>query len=206
MALINCPECSHKISDKAPSCPNCGVHFKEINEVEKISHKTKNKRGPIIKNKKVEKINHKKENLLFRIFILGHWASVIVGMALVILVTLALGLKANSPKPPNYEQLLFGLCALSCALPFLITGIYRILIFVIGDINPVIRLRKYWLNSLAPTIVMIILLIVGYWITEYKIMTKQNYVPSANEFYNSCLLYTSPSPRDATLSRMPSSA
>ena len=27
-----------------------------------------------------------------------------------------------------------------------------------------------------------------------------------NEDYNSCLLYTSPSPRDATLSRMPSSA
>ena len=25
-------------------------------------------------------------------------------------------------------------------------------------------------------------------------------------FYNNCLLYTSPSPRDATLSRMPSSA
>ena len=26
------------------------------------------------------------------------------------------------------------------------------------------------------------------------------------EFFNPCLLYTSPSPRDATLSRMPSSA
>ena len=26
------------------------------------------------------------------------------------------------------------------------------------------------------------------------------------EYYNGCLLYTSPSPRDATLSRMPSSA
>ena len=35
-------------------------------------------------------------------------------------------------------------------------------------------------------------------------------VPEANELiwdnYNACLLYTSPSPRDATLSRMPSSA
>ena len=28
----------------------------------------------------------------------------------------------------------------------------------------------------------------------------------ADDYYNSCLLYTSPSPRDATLSRMPSSA
>ena len=27
-----------------------------------------------------------------------------------------------------------------------------------------------------------------------------------NSWYNTCLLYTSPSPRDATLSRMPSSA
>ncbi len=25
MALINCPECDTSISDKAPSCPKCGV-------------------------------------------------------------------------------------------------------------------------------------------------------------------------------------
>jgi hypothetical protein len=25
MALMNCPECSKEISDKAPSCPNCGA-------------------------------------------------------------------------------------------------------------------------------------------------------------------------------------
>lgn len=25
MALINCPECSSQVSDKAPSCPTCGV-------------------------------------------------------------------------------------------------------------------------------------------------------------------------------------
>jgi hypothetical protein len=25
MALINCPECSKEVSDKAPACPNCGV-------------------------------------------------------------------------------------------------------------------------------------------------------------------------------------
>ncbi len=25
MALISCPECAKEISEKAPSCPNCGV-------------------------------------------------------------------------------------------------------------------------------------------------------------------------------------
>lgn len=25
MALINCPECGREVSDKAASCPNCGV-------------------------------------------------------------------------------------------------------------------------------------------------------------------------------------
>ena len=25
MALINCPECGNQVSDKAQSCPNCGV-------------------------------------------------------------------------------------------------------------------------------------------------------------------------------------
>lgn len=35
MALINCPECGKEISDKAISCPNCGVPLlKEISQLE----------------------------------------------------------------------------------------------------------------------------------------------------------------------------
>ena len=29
MALIRCPECGKEISDRAPSCPNCGTPFNE---------------------------------------------------------------------------------------------------------------------------------------------------------------------------------
>ena len=29
MALVNCPECNHKISDKAKSCPECGYVMEE---------------------------------------------------------------------------------------------------------------------------------------------------------------------------------
>ena len=36
MALIDCPECSKKISDKAPSCPNCGVVFHGNEDAQKI--------------------------------------------------------------------------------------------------------------------------------------------------------------------------
>ena len=45
------------------------------------------------------------------------------------------------------------------------------------------------------------------WLREncYTIKNKQKYV-SPYKLWDSCLLYTSPSPRDATLSRMPSSA
>ena len=35
---------------------------------------------------------------------------------------------------------------------------------------------------------------------------ENSYFPFLKEFTDNCLLYTSPSPRDATLSRMPSSA
>ena len=31
MALINCPECGHQISDKAISCPQCGYPLKDTN-------------------------------------------------------------------------------------------------------------------------------------------------------------------------------
>ena len=42
------------------------------------------------------------------------------------------------------------------------------------------------------------------WLSDSK--QNQNYWNAANTGLNVCLLYTSPSPRDATLSRMPSSA
>jgi lipoprotein signal peptidase len=32
MALINCNECSNKVSDKAPSCPKCGSPIANIQE------------------------------------------------------------------------------------------------------------------------------------------------------------------------------
>ena len=39
-----------------------------------------------------------------------------------------------------------------------------------------------------------------------KDIGKKGTVQKISKFNNNCLLYTSPSPRDATLSRMPSSA
>jgi hypothetical protein len=32
MALISCPECTKKISDQAPSCPQCGCPIKSVRE------------------------------------------------------------------------------------------------------------------------------------------------------------------------------
>ena len=29
MAMIKCPECGHEVSDKAPTCPNCGCPIKK---------------------------------------------------------------------------------------------------------------------------------------------------------------------------------
>ena len=32
MALITCPECGHQISDKAETCPYCGIKQEQIQE------------------------------------------------------------------------------------------------------------------------------------------------------------------------------
>ena len=42
MALINCPECKNKISEKAPTCPNCGY---QLNTVKTDLHQTMNEGG-----------------------------------------------------------------------------------------------------------------------------------------------------------------
>ena len=39
-----------------------------------------------------------------------------------------------------------------------------------------------------------------------QVMSESSDHPDVDELYNSCLLYTSPSPRDVEESRMPSSA
>ena len=46
---------------------------------------------------------------------------------------------------------------------------------------------------------------ISYWLGESYYVT-QSYADAADSYINSCLLYTSPSPRDRTRSRMPSSA
>ena len=38
MALLNCPECNHQVSDTAKSCPNCGFAIMEYLEKEKLKH------------------------------------------------------------------------------------------------------------------------------------------------------------------------
>ena len=38
MALINCYECGKEISDKATSCPNCGIPLNQIETVSLESH------------------------------------------------------------------------------------------------------------------------------------------------------------------------
>tara|TARA_R110002096_G_scaffold387642_1_gene581849 strand:+ start:114 stop:335 length:222 start_codon:yes stop_codon:yes gene_type:complete len=42
MAIINCPECNNKVSDKAESCPNCAF---PINQKPTINKVTESKEG-----------------------------------------------------------------------------------------------------------------------------------------------------------------
>lgn len=40
MSLINCPECSHEVSDSAMSCPNCGFELKKQHQSKKPKKKS----------------------------------------------------------------------------------------------------------------------------------------------------------------------
>ena len=52
MALIECPECHHEVSDTAETCPNCGYRLKPKNYTsEVIEANTKYKIGKTLKEK-----------------------------------------------------------------------------------------------------------------------------------------------------------
>ena len=48
MALINCPECSKEISDRAESCPHCGLPSKYFIRLLENTSKISNKKEPIV--------------------------------------------------------------------------------------------------------------------------------------------------------------
>ena len=76
-------------------------------------------------------------------------------------------------------------------------------VWIISCVFPIL----YILFPKEIELVTVIISLTGYGITTveyvriYKVVTYHQ-----NQIYSHCLLYTSPSPRDATLSRMPSSA
>lgn len=39
MALMQCPECGNKVSDKAEKCPKCGYPVSRINELQRSKKK-----------------------------------------------------------------------------------------------------------------------------------------------------------------------
>lgn len=39
MALMQCPECGNKVSDKAEKCPKCGCPVSRINELQRSKKK-----------------------------------------------------------------------------------------------------------------------------------------------------------------------
>lgn len=42
MALMNCPECGHEVSDKAEICTNCGYKIAGKEEEKSLNKKTTN--------------------------------------------------------------------------------------------------------------------------------------------------------------------
>ena len=67
----------------------------------------------------------------------------------------------------------------------------------IGEVAKILNLKSNNKGNL-PTHV------IRFWETQFKQIKPK--ILNSNRRYYDCLLYTSPSPRDATLSRMPSSA
>ena len=65
MALINCPECNHQVSDKALACPNCGctLNQKRAEPVEQVD-----RYGEYVCAKKKHNDVYKKEKRKFSLF------------------------------------------------------------------------------------------------------------------------------------------
>ena len=57
MALIECPECGHEVSDTAETCPNCGYRLKsQTNNLSSFNEETQQRIARAIKNRYITNI------------------------------------------------------------------------------------------------------------------------------------------------------
>lgn len=121
MALINCPQCGNKISDKAGSCPKCGYNFKNEIAYEDVLTGTE-----------------KRSWYLFKISMVGYLLSIILqvigglnyevfeaGIAISnfskIFLFMSLCLIAKNGLAKGVLWLIWLFCSLDVILPYMIT-------------------------------------------------------------------------------------
>lgn len=89
MALINCPKCSAKISDKASNCPNCGTHItSEFDNIDIYSFSAPQSDKKEIANESQNadttpsfvKKNKRRLRLLFIICFIAMFAIIVIGL------------------------------------------------------------------------------------------------------------------------------
>ena len=74
------------------------------------------------------------------------------------------------------------------------------LMAILGLLSPIVALLVVWISQTFLQLTLLPIIMVG-----QNVLGRKSEL-QAEEQFNTCLLYTSPSPRDGLLSRMPSSA
>jgi hypothetical protein len=101
------------------------------------------------------------DSILHRLFSLLFWITVCGGVCLLIGVTLMLGF-ATGPKPTNFNEFMGLLVLSTCAFPVLLLAVYRSLLYIIYGGNVAYKFKNHWQASFVPTLLLIVLLIIGY--------------------------------------------
>lgn len=101
-----------------------------------------------------------------KLFEFIHWASVIIGIGLALLFTLAMGAR-TAPMSESYQTGIGLIFIGICVLPFLVVALYKVgLTFSSEKSSPRI-LKKYWINSFCPALVVFSLAMVGQGVLSY---------------------------------------
>jgi len=120
----------------------------------------------------MSKKHYDEDSILHRLFSSLFWFAVYGGVCLLTGATLMLGF-TTGPKPTHFNDFIGLLVLGACAFPVLLLAVYRTFLYIIYGSKVGYKFKNLWQAAFLPTLLLIVISIIGYFVTIYSVTTER---------------------------------